>query len=170
MNVDGIGMKLIIRRRKGFGVIVCVFLEKIMVKGIIKCEIFRIRMFVLEMRYVVYFFFGVDIYFFIVVLYFFWSREVFVVLFEGKFFKGNVVLGEVIFMYVVFGEGEEVEVDVGFMRFFKVVVFFVRVLIKVEKYSDYGVLIMFNLYFIKDGKYIFKFDVRVMSCLKDEIE
>lgn len=78
--------------------------------------------------------------------------------------------GEVTLTYVVPGEGEEVEVDVGLTRLLKAVVPFVRAPIKAEKYSDYGVSITPNLYSIKDGKHILKFDVRAMSRLKDEIE
>ncbi|BAD85655.1 ArgE/DapE-related deacylase [Thermococcus kodakarensis KOD1] len=170
VNADGIGMKPIIRRRKGFGVTVRVPSEKTMVKGTIKREIFRIRTPVLETRHAAYFLPGVDTHPLIAASHFLRSREAFAVSLEGKFLKGNVVPGEVTLTYVVPGEGEEVEVDVGLTRLLKAVVPFVRAPIKAEKYSDYGVSITPNLYSIKDGKHILKFDVRAMSRLKDEIE
>ncbi|AMQ19087.1 M20/M25/M40 family metallo-hydrolase [Thermococcus peptonophilus] len=170
VNADGIGMKPIIRRRKGFGVTVRVSAEKAMVKGTVKRETFRIRTPVLETRHAAYFLPGVDTHPLIAASHFLRSREAFAVSLEGKFLKGNVVPGEVTLTYVSSGEGEEVEVDLGLTRLLKAVVPFVRAPIKAEKYSDYGVSITPNLYSIEDGKHVLKFDVRAMSRSKDEIE
>ncbi len=139
VNADGIGMKPIIRRRKGFGVTVSVPpSEKTKVKGTVKRETFRIRTPVVETRHAAYFLPGVDIHPLIAASHFLRNREAFAVSLEGKFLKGNVVPGEVTLTYVVPGEGDEVEVDLGLTRLLKAVVPFVRAPIKAEKYSDYG--------------------------------
>lgn len=170
VNADGIGMKPIIRRRKGFGVTIRVPSEKTKIKGAIKRETFRIRTPVVETRHAAYFLPGVDTHPLIAASHFLRSREIFAVSLEGKFLKGNVVPGEVTLAYAVPGDGEEVEVDIGLTGLLKAVVPFVRAPIKAEKYSDYGVSITPNLYSIEDGKHVIKFDVRAMSRSKNEIE
>jgi succinyl-diaminopimelate desuccinylase len=170
VNADGIGMKPIIRRRKGFSVTVRVPSKKTIVKGAIKRETIMIRTPVLETRHAAYFLPGVDTHPIIAASHFFRSREAFAVSLEGKFLKGNVVPSEGSLTYVVPGEGEEVEADLGLTRLLRAVVPFVRAPIKAEKYSDYGVSITPNLYFFEEGVHTLKFDVRAMSRSKDEIE
>ncbi|WP_335755347.1 M20/M25/M40 family metallo-hydrolase [Thermococcus profundus] len=170
VNADGTGMKPIIRRRKGFGVTIRVPSEKTKVKGTVRRETFRIRTPVLETRHSAYFLSGVDTHPLIAASHFLRGREAFAVSLEGKFLKGNVVPSEVTLTYVIPGEGEEMEVDLGLTGLLRAVVPFVRAPIKAEKYSDYGISITPNLYFIENGKHVLKFDVRAMSRSKDEIE
>ena len=169
INADGIGMKPIIRRRKGFALIITVPAEKIKVKGILKEKNFKTSTPVVETRHAAYFMPGVDMHPMVAISHFLRNVDAFAVSVDGKFLKGNVVPSEVTLKYVERGEGEEIVVDLNLTRLLKAIVPLVRAPIKSEKYSDYGVSITPNLYFSEDGKHILKIDIRVMSHLKEEI-
>lgn len=170
INADGIGMKPIIRRRKGFGVTVSVPEEKLRIRGRMEEKTFRISTPVVETRHAAYFLPGVDTHPMIAASHFLRNSGALAVFLEGRFLKGNVVPGEVTLRYVEPGEGGEVEADLGLTRLLKAIVPLVRAPIKPEKYSDYGVSITPNLYSLKDGKHVLRIDVRAMSKSGEEIE
>ncbi|WP_297069413.1 M20/M25/M40 family metallo-hydrolase [Thermococcus sp.] len=170
INADGIGMKPIIRRRKGFGVTVSVPEEKLRIRGRMEEKTFRISTPVVETRHAAYFLPGVDTHPMIAASHFLRNSGALAVFLEGRFLKGNVVPGEVTLRYVEPGEGGEVEADLGLTRLLKAIVPLVRAPIKPEKYSDYGVSITPNLYSLEDGKHVLRIDVRAMSKSGEEIE
>ncbi len=170
INADGIGMKPIIRRRKGFGVTVSVPEEKLRIRGRMEEKTFRISTPVVETRHAAYFLPGVDTHPMIAASHFLRNSGALAVSLEGRFIKGNVVPGEVTLRYVEPGEGGEVEADLGLTRLLKAIVPLVRAPIKPEKYSDYGVSITPNLYSLNDGRHVLRIDVRAMSKSGEEIE
>ncbi|MCD6183053.1 MAG: M20/M25/M40 family metallo-hydrolase [Thermovirga sp.] len=169
INADGIGMKPIIRRRKGFALIITVPAEKIKVKGVLKEKNFKTSTPVVETRHAAYFLPGVDMHPMVAISHLLRNDDAFAVSLDGKFLKGNVVPSEVTLKYVERGEGEEIVVDLNLTRLLKAIVPLVRAPIKPEKYSDYGVSITPNLYSLEDEKHILKLDIRVMNHLKEEI-
>ncbi|AAL82172.1 succinyl-diaminopimelate desuccinylase [Pyrococcus furiosus DSM 3638] len=170
INADGIGMKPIIRRRKGFGAVIRVPIKKIKVKGKIKSKTFKVNTPILETRHAAYFLPGVDTHPLIAASHFVRTKEVPVVSLEGKFLKGNVVPSEVTLTYLERGDGEEVEVDLGLTELMRSIVPVVRAPIKAEKYSDYGVSITPNMYSIENEKHVLRLDIRAMSNSKEDIE
>jgi len=170
INADGIGMKPIIRRRKGFGVTIGVPSERIKLIGVLKERKFKVNTPILETRHAAYFLPGVDTHPMIALSHFLRNSNALAVSLEGKFLKGNVVPSEVTLKYLEPGEGEEVEADMGLTKLLKAIVPLVRAPIKPEKYSDYGVSITPNLYSFKDGKHVLRLDIRAMSYSHKDIE
>ncbi|WP_255454091.1 M20/M25/M40 family metallo-hydrolase [Thermococcus sp. 2319x1] len=170
INADGIGMKPIIRRRKGFGVTIVVPSERIKLRGVLKERKFKVSTPILETRHAAYFLPGVDTHPMIALSHFLRNSNALAVSLEGKFLKGNVVPSEVTLRYLEPGEGEEVEADMCLTKLLKAIVPLVRAPIKPEKYSDYGVSITPNIYSFKDGKHILTLDVRAMSHSHKDIE
>ena len=170
INADGIGMKPIIRRRKGFGVTISMPSEKVKLKGTLKKRTFRINTPIVETRHAAYFLPGVDAHPMIAVSHFLRNSNVLVVSLEGKFLKGNVVPSEVTLKYLEVGDGEEIEVDLGLTRLLKAIIPLVRAPIKTEKYSDYGVSITPNLYSYQGDKHVLRLDIRAMSYSQEAIE
>ncbi|ASJ06622.1 peptidase [Thermococcus pacificus] len=170
INADGIGMVPIIRRRKGFGVMLRIPSERVRVKGRLREKTFRISTPVVETRHAAYFLPGVDTHPMIAASHFLRSRNALAVSLEGSFLKGNVVPGEVRLKYIEPGEGGDVEVDLGLTRLLKAIVPLVRAPIKTERYSDYGVSITPNLYTLEGGEHVLRIDVRAMSRSKEDIE
>ncbi|WP_255346947.1 M20/M25/M40 family metallo-hydrolase [Thermococcus sp. PK] len=170
INADGIGMKPIIRRRKGFGVTISVPSEKVRVRGFLKERTFKISTPVIETRHAAYFLPGVDTHPMIALSHFLRNSNVLAVSLEGKFLKGNVVPSEVTLKYLEPGEGDEVEADIGLTKLLKAIVPLVRAPIKPEKYSDYGVSITPNLYSFNGGKHVLRLDIRAMSHSHEDIE
>ncbi|WP_048146706.1 M20/M25/M40 family metallo-hydrolase [Pyrococcus abyssi] len=169
VNADGIGMKPIIRRRKGFSVEIRVKPEKTKAKGIVRERKFYVKTPVVETRHAAYFLPGVDTHPMIALSQFVRNFNVLAISLEGKFLKGNVVPSEVTLRYLDLGEGQEVEVDLGLTRLLRSIVPLVRAPIKPEKYSDYGVSITPNVYSF-EGHHVIKLDIRAMSNSKEEIE
>ena len=170
INADGIGMKPIIRRRKGFGVTISVPSEKVKLRGTLRERKFKVSTPILETRHAAYFLPGVDTHPMIALSHFLRSSNVLAISLEGKFIKGNVVPSEVIFKYLEPGEGDEIEVDMGLTRLLRAIVPLVRAPIKAEKYSDYGVSITPNLYSFNEGKHVLRLDIRAMSYSPEDIE
>lgn len=170
VNADGIGMKPIIRRRKGFGVTIAVPSEKIKMNGALRERTFKINTPIVKTRHAAYFLPGVDTHPMTALSHFLRNSNALAVSLEGKFIKGNVVPSEVTLKYLEPGNGDEIEVDMGLTRLLKAIVPLVRAPIKSEKYSDYGVSITPNLYSFKEGKHILRLDVRAMSYSHEDIE
>ncbi|HDZ36076.1 MAG TPA: M20/M25/M40 family metallo-hydrolase [Thermococcus sp.] len=170
INADGIGMKPIIRRRKGFGVRISLPEEKISVRGTLKEKTFKINTPVVETRHAAYFLPGVDMHPVIAASHFLRTSGAFAVSLKGRFIKGNVVPSEVTLRYVEPGDGEEVEADMGLTRLLRAVVPLVRAPVRTENYSDYGVSITPNLYSFENGRHVLRLDVRAMSHSGDAIE
>ncbi|KPU63713.1 peptidase [Thermococcus sp. EP1] len=170
INADGIGMRPIIRRRKGFGVSITVPAEKAIIKGILKETTFKINTPVIETRDAAYFLPGVDSHPMISLSHFLRNTNFIAVSLEGRFLKSNVVPSEVTLKYLEPGEGENVEVDLGLTKLLRAIVPLVRASIKSEKYSDYGVSITPNLYSSQNGKHTLKLDIRMMGHSQVEIE
>ncbi|WP_048053352.1 M20/M25/M40 family metallo-hydrolase [Pyrococcus horikoshii] len=169
INADGIGMKPIIRRRKGFGVEIKVYPRKVKVKGRVREIEFEPKTPVVETRHAAYFLPGVDTHPMVALSHFLRNSNAVAISLDGAFIKGNVIPGKVKLKYVEPGEGEEVEGDLSLTALLKAIVPIVRAPIKAEKYSDYGVSITPNVYSF-DGSHVLKVDVRAMSYSKDDIE
>jgi len=170
INADGIGMKPIIRRRKGFGVRISVPEEKIAVRGTLKEKTFRVNTPVVETRHAAYFLPGVDTHPMIAASHFLRNSGAFAVSLEGRFMKENVVPSEVTLRYVEpSGEGK-IKADVGLTKLLKAVVPLVRAPVRAEKYSDYGVSITPNVYSFENGRHVLRLDVRAMSRSEKAIE
>ncbi|NJE07509.1 M20/M25/M40 family metallo-hydrolase [Thermococcus sp. M39] len=171
INADGIGMNPIIRRRKGFGVIIEVPQQKILIKGKVMKKSFTINTPVLQTRHAAYFMPGVDMHPMIALSYFLRNSDNLAVKVEGKFLKSNVLPSKVELAYVEPDEsGEEVEADLSLTELLKAIVPLVRASISAEKYSDFGISITPNLYSLENGVHKLRLDIRAMSYSPEQIE
>ncbi|NJE12090.1 M20/M25/M40 family metallo-hydrolase [Thermococcus sp. LS2] len=171
INADGIGMNPIIRRRKGFGVIIEVPQQKILIKGKVMKKSFTISTPVLQTRHAAYFMPGVDMHPMIALSHFLRNSDNLAVKVEGKFLKSNVLPSKVELAYVEPDEsGEEVEADLSLTELLKAIVPLVRASISAEKYSDFGISITPNLYSLENGVHKLRLDIRAMSYSPEQIE
>ena len=164
INGDGSGMRPIIRRRKGFKVIIESPEKRIKVRGRqLKIE-FEVRTPVIPTRHSAYFMPGVDTHPMIAVSHFLRGNpEYTAVSIEGLFIKSNVIPPKVTLEYVDPNGDEEIEADYGLTELMKALVPLVRCPIPVKKHSDYGISIMPNVYMKRNGKHVLEIDIRAMT-------
>ncbi len=167
INADGVGMKLIVRRRSAFKAVLRVKRVPKRVTGKVSEKVFRVSTPVVETRHAAYFTPGVDLHPLIAASHFLRnSSNSYAISLGGGFLKSNVVPGEVRLKYVVEGEGDEtVEADAGLTLLLKLVLPITRLPIEVDMISEFGVNVTPNLYEFNGEEHNLVFDIRAM--LKD---
>ncbi|WFO74761.1 M20/M25/M40 family metallo-hydrolase [Desulfurococcaceae archaeon MEX13E-LK6-19] len=171
INADGVGMKVIIRRRKAFGAVIKVPVLKKKTRGKVCRKTFKAEYPVAQHSHAAYFIPGVDTHPLVSASIFVRETNVLVKSIDGVFLKSNVIPPEIVLEYIAPDDkGDEVEYDEGLTLLLKMIVPLTRMPIPTEKPSEYGVSITPNVYTIADGKHSLYLDIRAMLTDKNAIE
>ncbi len=162
VNGDGFGLKPIIRRRSAFKAEVRVRRRITSTSGSLGEVVFKASTPVVGTRHAAYFMPGVDTHPVVAVSHFLRSSEVYAVELGGSFVKSNVVPGEARLKYVSSNGGGSVSFDYGLTLLLRSVVPLVRAPIPTDRYSDYGVSVTPNMYFVDSDWHVLVFDIRAM--------
>lgn len=164
VNADGVGMKVIVRRRKVFNILVKTASMKKKVKGRIRRKTFKASYPLEQHSHAAYFIPGLDTHPLIAASTYVRENNVCVRSIKGVFIKSNVVPPKATVEYVDEDpHGREIVCDEGLTYLLKALLPLTRMPIPEEKPSDYGVNITPNMYLFDRGKHVIQLDVRVMS-------
>ncbi len=171
VNGDGSGMRVITRRRKVFSIVLEIPVSKKTIRGRVEKRVFKAAYPVKTHAHAAYFIPGVDTHPLVAASVFAREEDVLVRSLRGGFLKSNIVPYSVEVEYVVPGdEYDEEAYDESLTRMLRLVAPFTRLLVRTEKYSEYGVSITPNMYKIENDKHKLVFDVRAMLMSKESIE
>ncbi len=168
INGDGIGMNVIVRRRKAFNVSISIPTLKTKVKGFVKNVKFSAYYPISQHAHAAYFTPGVDSHPLLTASVFVREGLYYVKHVRGSFLKSNVIPSEVEVEYLVPDpRGEDVEVDLNLTELLKALMSISRTPIAVRGYSDFGVTATPNIYSLSSCKHEVVFDVRAMAYVED---
>ncbi len=168
INGDGAGMKIIVRRRKAFKVVVSTKSVKEIVYGEVGEKVFEPYYPVKQHSHAAYFIPGVDAHPLLMASIFIRENNLYVESLGGEFVKSNVIPSSVQIRYVKqSSKGSSVEVDLGLTGLLKYLSTLSRTPIETRGFSEYGVSITPNMYEYRAGKHVVVFDVRAMAGRED---
>ncbi len=171
VNADGVGFKVIVRRRKIFKIIIEVPVEKRVVYGRVSSREFSVSYPVVQHSHSAYFIHGVDTHPLIAVSVFVRELCVYPIRLYGGFIKTNVIPERAGLDYVEPSiSGDRVEVDIGLKKLLEAILPITRLPIETEKPSDYGVTINPNLYEFDRSVHRIYFDMRAMISDRSVVE
>ncbi len=171
VNADGVGEKIITRRRKAYKIVVEAPSRKRVVRGSIEKIEYKPFYPVSNHSHSAYFLHGVDSHPLITLSVFVRENNVSTARLYGSFIKSNVVPGSVGLEYVVMGKnGGEVVVDDGLRDLLEIVYPVTKLVFPTEKPSLYGVTITPNMYEYDGRVHRIVFDLRAMVSNKKAIE
>ncbi len=170
INGDGMGMVIIIRRRKAFKIEIAIESSEKKIRGKIRRVKYNAYYPVTQKAHAAYFTPGVDSHPLLAISAFIRENRVYLKEVKGVFIKSNVIPPEAEIVYVEPDpNGEEVSVDVSLTELFKNLLPLSRVVVKTRAFSEYGVSITPNIYRFEDHVHKVILDVRAMS-IRGDIE
>ncbi|PUA34009.1 MAG: hypothetical protein B7O98_00935 [Zestosphaera tikiterensis] len=168
INGDGMGMNVIVRRRKAFNVTISVPALKSRVRGFVKKVKFTAYYPTSQHAHAAYFIPGVDSHPLLTASVFVREGSHYVRQVRGTFLKSNVIPSEVELEYVTPDpQGEDVEVDLNLTELLKSLMSVSRTPLAVRGYSDFGVTATPNMYSLSGNNHVVTFDVRAMAYVED---
>lgn len=168
VNADGMGMKIINKRRMGFKARIIIKSMKKFVKGIVKKAVFESIYPLTQRAHSAYFTPGVDIHSFLTASSFVRENNVFIKEIRGDFVKSNIIPPRVEITYVEpCTNCSDVEVDYALTNLVKSLIALSRTPIHTEIFSEYGVSITPNIYLTKSDRHIVELDIRAMTSIEN---
>jgi len=161
LNADGHGMKVILRRRKAFNVIIKVPARKRVIRGRKEKRTFKPYFSASRHTHSAFFIAGADVHPLVAAASFIRDFEVMASKLEGKFLKSNVIPSEITLEYVTSGE-DEVEVDEGLTQLLTAIIPLTKLVFPTEKFSEFGITITPNMYTYRNETHVLTLDVRAM--------
>lgn len=163
VNADGMGMKIINKRRMGFNAKIVVESVKKTIRGIVKKITFESMYPITQRSHSAYFIPGVDVHALLTASSFIRENNVYVVELRGDFVKSNIIPPRVELTYVEpCSNCNYVEVDYSLTNLLKNLIVISRTPLCTDIFSEYGVSINPNIYLFRDNKHIVEFDIRAM--------
>ena len=164
INCDGNGLKPIIRRRNAFKMKISTAIEQRKAKGRVFKRRFKVKVNGKLTRHSAYFTPGVDVHPLLTLSeYLRYNENLCIKSISGSWVKTNVIPEyiEVEFIKLSRG-GKEYIIDLSLTKLIKALIMISRINIESEYYSEYGVSINPNMYYVKGNKNIIEVDIRVL--------